>query len=158
LTIALHYVFNTPEDRIVWDVGHQTYPHKILTGRRDDMHSLRQEGGISGFPRRAESEYDTFGTAHSSTSISAALAAAVGLAFQVVDDILDVTADSATLGKTAGKDAADNKPTYVSILGMEASVALAETLRQNAHTALDLFGARADRLRAMADLIVQRKT
>lgn len=85
-------------------------------------------------------------------------AAAVGLAFQVVDDILDVTADSATLGKTAGKDAADNKPTYVSILGMEASVALAETLRQNAHTALDLFGARADRLRAMADLIVQRKT
>lgn len=77
LTIALHYVFNTPEDRIVWDVGHQTYPHKILTGRRDDMHSLRQEGGISGFPRRAESEYDTFGTAHSSTSISAALGMAM---------------------------------------------------------------------------------
>ena len=73
LTIALHYVFNTPYDRIVWDVGHQTYPHKILTGRRDRMHSLRQKGGISGFPRRDESEYDTFGTAHSSTSISAAL-------------------------------------------------------------------------------------
>ncbi len=72
LTIALHYVFNTPEDRLVWDVGHQTYPHKILTGRRDRMHSLRQLGGISGFPRRDESEYDTFGTAHSSTSISAA--------------------------------------------------------------------------------------
>src|ERR1700712_3952696 len=73
LTIALHYVFNTPYDRIVWDVGHQTYPHKILTGRRDRMHTLRQKDGISGFPRRAESEYDTFGTAHSSTSISAAL-------------------------------------------------------------------------------------
>jgi 1-deoxy-D-xylulose-5-phosphate synthase len=73
LSIALHYVFNTPHDRIVWDVGHQTYSHKILTGRRDQMHTLRQLDGISGFPRRSESEYDTFGTAHSSTSISAAL-------------------------------------------------------------------------------------
>ena len=72
LTVALHYVFNTPEDRLVWDVGHQTYPHKVLTGRRDRMGSLRQLGGISGFPRRDESEYDTFGTGHSSTSISAA--------------------------------------------------------------------------------------
>jgi len=77
LTIALHYVFNTPEDRLVWDVGHQTYPHKILTGRRDRMPSLRQLGGLSGFPRRDESEYDTFGTAHSSTSISAALGMAL---------------------------------------------------------------------------------
>jgi 1-deoxy-D-xylulose-5-phosphate synthase len=77
LTIALHYVFNTPYDRIVWDVGHQTYPHKILTGRRDGMASLRQWGGISGFPRRSESEFDAFGTAHSSTSISAALGMAV---------------------------------------------------------------------------------
>ncbi len=73
LTVALHYVFNTPWDRLVWDVGHQTYPHKILTGRRERMATLRQLGGISGFPRRDESEYDTFGTAHSSTSISAAL-------------------------------------------------------------------------------------
>src|SRR6266487_2598253 len=73
LTIALHYVFNTPHDRIVWDVGHQTYPHKILTGRREAMARLRMIGGISGFPRRTESEYDTFGTAHSSTSVSAAL-------------------------------------------------------------------------------------
>jgi len=77
LTVALHHVFNTPEDRLVWDVGHQTYPHKILTGRRDRMHTLRQLGGISGFPQRAESEYDTFGTAHSSTSISAALGMAL---------------------------------------------------------------------------------
>ena len=77
LTIALHYVFNTPHDRLVWDVGHQTYPHKILTGRRDRMDSLRQLGGLSGFPRRDESEYDTFGTAHSSTSISAALGMAM---------------------------------------------------------------------------------
>jgi len=73
LTVALHYVFNTPYDRLVWDVGHQTYPHKILTGRRDRMHTLRQLGGVSGFPRREESEYDTFGVGHSSTSISAAL-------------------------------------------------------------------------------------
>ena len=77
LTIALHYVFNTPQDRLVWDVGHQTYPHKILTGRRERMPTLRQLGGISGFPRRDESEYDTFGTAHSSTSISAALGMAL---------------------------------------------------------------------------------
>jgi 1-deoxy-D-xylulose-5-phosphate synthase len=78
LTVALHYVFETPEDRIVWDVGHQTYPHKILTGRREAMARLRMQDGISGFPRRAESRYDTFGTAHSSTSISAALGMAVG--------------------------------------------------------------------------------
>ena len=77
LTVALHYVFNTPDDRLVWDVGHQTYPHKILTGRRDRMDSLRQFGGLSGFPRREESAYDTFGTAHSSTSISAALGMAL---------------------------------------------------------------------------------
>src|SRR5215208_7716234 len=77
LTLALHYVFDTPEDRIVWDVGHQTYAHKILTGRRDKMPRLRMQDGISGFPRRAESKYDTFGTAHSSTSISAALGMAV---------------------------------------------------------------------------------
>jgi 1-deoxy-D-xylulose-5-phosphate synthase len=73
LTIALHHVFNLPHDRIVWDVGHQTYPHKILSGRREAMATLKQLGGISGFPRRSESEYDTFGTGHSSTSISAAL-------------------------------------------------------------------------------------
>ncbi|RYX90686.1 MAG: 1-deoxy-D-xylulose-5-phosphate synthase [Comamonadaceae bacterium] len=78
LTVALHYVFNTPWDRLVWDVGHQTYPHKILTGRRERMGSLRQLGGLSGFPQRAESEYDTFGTAHSSTSISAALGMLLG--------------------------------------------------------------------------------
>ncbi|MFN3612235.1 1-deoxy-D-xylulose-5-phosphate synthase [Tepidimonas sp.] len=77
LTVALHYVFDTPNDRLVWDVGHQTYPHKILTGRRERMHTLRQLGGISGFPVRSESEYDAFGTAHSSTSISAALGMAL---------------------------------------------------------------------------------
>lgn len=77
LTVALHYVFNTPQDRLVWDVGHQTYPHKILTGRRERMASLRQLGGLSGFPQRNESEHDAFGTAHSSTSISAALGMAL---------------------------------------------------------------------------------
>ena len=85
LTIALHYVFNTPDDRIVWDVGHQTYGHKILTGRREQMSTLRQHGGISGFPRRCESEYDTFGTAHSSTSISAALGMAIAARHQGKD-------------------------------------------------------------------------
>ncbi len=77
LTVALHRIFDTPHDRIVWDVGHQSYPHKILTGRRDQMGTLRQAGGLSGFPKRSESEYDAFGTAHSSTSISAALGMAV---------------------------------------------------------------------------------
>src|SRR5688500_4573390 len=77
LTVALHYVFDTPRDRLVWDVGHQAYPHKILTGRRDRIRTLRQGGGLSGFTRRSESEYDPFGAAHSSTSISAALGFAV---------------------------------------------------------------------------------
>ena len=77
LTVALHYVYDTPHDRIIWDVGHQSYPHKILTGRKDGMAHLRQFGGMSGFPKRSESEYDSFGTAHSSTSISAALGMAV---------------------------------------------------------------------------------
>ena len=77
LTVALHYIFDTPRDRLIWDVGHQSYPHKILTGRRDRIRTLRQEGGLSGFTKRAESEYDPFGAAHSSTSISAALGMAV---------------------------------------------------------------------------------
>ncbi|WP_287600487.1 1-deoxy-D-xylulose-5-phosphate synthase [Thiothrix sp.] len=77
LTVALHYVFNTPQDRLVWDVGHQAYPHKILTGRRERMDSIRQQGGLAGFPKRCESEYDTFGVGHSSTSISAALGMAL---------------------------------------------------------------------------------
>ena len=77
LTVALHHVFDTPTDRLIWDVGHQSYPHKILTGRKAGMSTLRQFGGMSGFPKRSESEYDAFGTAHSSTSISAALGMAV---------------------------------------------------------------------------------
>src|SRR3974390_2262406 len=77
LTVALHYVFDTPRDRLIWDVGHQAYPHKILTGRRDRIRTIRQGGGLSGFTKRAESEYDPFGAAHSSTSISAGLGMAV---------------------------------------------------------------------------------
>ena len=73
LSVALHYVFNTPKDKLIWDVGHQCYPHKILTGRKDKIRTLRQGGGLSGFTKRNESEYDTFGAAHSSTSISSAL-------------------------------------------------------------------------------------
>lgn len=85
LTIALHYIFNTPNDRVVWDVGHQTYAHKILTGRREGMSKLRMQGGVAGFPRRDESEYDAFGTAHSSTSISAALGMAVAAQLEGID-------------------------------------------------------------------------
>ena len=85
LTIALHYVFNTPDDRLVWDVGHQTYPHKILTGRRERMLSMRQAGGLAAFPSRDESEYDTFGVGHSSTSISAALGMMIAARAQGID-------------------------------------------------------------------------
>src|SRR5512146_1545451 len=81
LTVALHYVFDTPRDRLIWDVGHQAYPHKILTGRRDHIRTLRRAGGLSGFTRRSESEYDPFGAAHSSTSISAGLGMAVARDF-----------------------------------------------------------------------------
>src|SRR6201999_2783569 len=77
LTVALHYTFDTPNDRLIWDVGHQSYPHKILTGRKEQMGTIRQGGGLSGFTKRAESEYDPFGAAHSSTSISAGLGMAV---------------------------------------------------------------------------------
>ncbi len=102
LTIALHYVFNTPEDRLVWDVGHQTYPHKILTGRRERMGTLRQTDGISGFPRRDESEYDTFGVGHSSTSISAALGMAVAAACTGSErQVLAVIGDGALSGGQA---------------------------------------------------------
>ncbi|WP_407531194.1 1-deoxy-D-xylulose-5-phosphate synthase N-terminal domain-containing protein, partial [Methylobacterium oryzisoli] len=86
LTVALHHVFNTPEDRLIWDVGHQAYPHKILTGRRDRIRTLRQGGGLSGFTKRTESPYDPFGAAHSSTSISA------GLGMAVARDLRDAAA------------------------------------------------------------------
>ena len=96
LTTALHYVFNTPDDRIVWDIGHQAYPHKILTGRRDQLHTIRQAGGLSGFLKRTESEYDTFGAGHSSTSISAALGMAVAASQQKLDrDVVAVIGDGA---------------------------------------------------------------
>ena len=81
LTVALHYVFDTPRDKLIWDVGHQAYPHKILTGRRDRIRTVRQGGGLSGFTKRAESEYDPFGAAHASTSISAGLGMAVARDF-----------------------------------------------------------------------------
>ena len=96
MTIALHYVFNTPEDRLVWDVGHQTYPHKILTGRRDQMHTMRQKGGLSGFPKRDESPFDAFGVGHSSTSISAALGMAIAAQRQKSDkQVIAVIGDGA---------------------------------------------------------------
>ena len=86
ITIALHYLFDTPKDRLIWDVGHQCYPHKILTGRRDQMAGLRQQGGLSGFPNITESEYDHFGAGHSSTSISAALGMAIAAKSQGLDN------------------------------------------------------------------------
>jgi 1-deoxy-D-xylulose-5-phosphate synthase len=102
LTVALHYVFDTPDDRLIWDVGHQTYGHKILTGRREAMSTLRMKGGIAGFPRREESEYDAFGTAHSSTSISAALGMAIAAKQQKNDRwVVAVIGDGAMTGGMA---------------------------------------------------------
>ncbi|KZX51329.1 1-deoxy-D-xylulose-5-phosphate synthase [Halioglobus sp. HI00S01] len=102
LTIALHHVFNTPDDRIVWDVGHQTYPHKILTGRMQQMDSMRHAGGLSGFPKRSESEYDTFGVGHSSTSISAAMGMALAARQQGLDrKVIAVIGDGAITGGMA---------------------------------------------------------
>ena len=102
LTVALHHVFNTPDDRIVWDVGHQCYPHKVLTGRRDRMGSMRQKGGLSGFPKRSESEFDTFGVGHSSTSISAAMGMALAARQQGIDrKIVAVIGDGAITGGMA---------------------------------------------------------
>ncbi|MEP4147234.1 MAG: 1-deoxy-D-xylulose-5-phosphate synthase [Halioglobus sp.] len=102
LTIALHHVFNTPEDRIIWDVGHQTYPHKILTGRMQQMHGIRQAGGLSGFPKREESEYDSFGVGHSSTSISAAMGMALAAKQQGSDrKVIAVIGDGAITGGMA---------------------------------------------------------
>ena len=102
LTVALHHVFNTPHDRIVWDVGHQTYPHKILTGRRDRMNSMRQLEGLSGFPKRSESPYDTFGVGHSSTSISAAMGMALAAQNQGIDrKVIAVIGDGAITGGMA---------------------------------------------------------
>src|ERR1700692_4727962 len=96
LTVALHYIFDTPRDRLIWDVGHQAYPHKILTGRRDRIRTLRQGGGLSGFTKRAESEYDPFGAAHSSTSISAGLGMAVARDLKgEKNDVIAVIGDGA---------------------------------------------------------------
>src|SRR5215469_14190986 len=96
LTVALHYVFDTPKDRLIWDVGHQAYPHKILTGRRNRIETLRKGGGLSGFTKRAESEYDPFGAAHSSTSVSAALGMATARDFDGGDNhVIAVIGDGA---------------------------------------------------------------
>ena len=120
LTIALHHIFNTPDDRIVWDVGHQTYPHKILTGRRDRMHTMRKKGGLAGFPKRSESHYDTFGVGHSSTSISAALGMAIGATLKGEDrKVVAVIGDGAmTAGMAfeALNNAGDQKANLLVIL------------------------------------------
>ena len=102
LTVALHHVYNTPEDRIVWDVGHQTYPHKILTGRKQQMHTMRHAGGLAGFPKRSESHYDAFGVGHSSTSISAAMGMALAAAKQEQErKVIAVIGDGAITGGMA---------------------------------------------------------
>ncbi|WP_035517765.1 1-deoxy-D-xylulose-5-phosphate synthase [Pseudohaliea rubra] len=120
LTIALHHIFNTPDDRIVWDVGHQAYPHKILTGRMQQMHTMRQAGGLSGFPKRSESEYDTFGVGHSSTSISAAMGMALAAEKQGIDRrVVAVIGDGAITGGMAFEalaHAGDVRPNMLVVL------------------------------------------
>ena len=102
LTTAIHYVFNTPKDQLVWDVGHQAYGHKIITGRREQFHTNRKYGGLSGFPKRSESEYDTFGVGHSSTSISAAVGMATAARYKKEDrQVIAVIGDGAMTGGMA---------------------------------------------------------
>jgi hypothetical protein len=121
LTVALHYVFNTPEDPVIFDVSHQVYPHKILTGRRDRMHTLRQNGGISGFAKRSESEYDSFGAGHSTTSISAALGMQVAFELQGKQrNSVAVIGDGAITGGMAYE--AMNNAAYVRALALIGSL------------------------------------
>ena len=120
LTIALHYVFNTPNDKLIWDVGHQTYPHKILTGRKDKIRTLRKGGGLSGFTKRSESEYDTFGAAHSSTSISSSLGVAIANKLSnKSNDVIAVIGDgamSAGMAYEAMNNAGSSKTKMIVIL------------------------------------------
>ena len=120
LTVALHHIFDTPKDKIIWDVGHQTYPHKILTGRKDKIKTLRQGNGISGFTKRSESEYDPFGAAHSSTSISAALGIATANKLSnKSEDVVAVIGDgaiSAGMAYEAMNNAGDSKTKMIVIL------------------------------------------
>ena len=113
LTVALHYIFDTPKDKIIWDVGHQSYPHKILTGRKDKIKTLRQGDGLSGFTKRSESEFDPFGAAHSSTSISAALGIATANKLSnKSDEVVAVIGDgaiSAGMAYEAMNNAGDSK-------------------------------------------------
>jgi 1-deoxy-D-xylulose-5-phosphate synthase len=158
LTVALHYVFNTPEDRLVWDVGHQAYPHKILTGRRTLMRTLRQQGGISGFPRREESPYDTFGVGHSSTSISAALGMAIaakragsdrrvvavigdgamtaGMAFEALNHAGDLDSDLLVILNDNDMSISPNVGGLSNYLGRVLSGRLYSTVRENSKKVL----------------------
>src|ERR1700759_3439397 len=111
LTVAIHAIFDTPRDRLLWDVGHQAYPHKILTGRRDRIRSLRQGGGLSGFTKRSESEYDPFGAAHSSTSISA------GLGMAVARDLKDARYKAASEQERAEKGLVLDDRNVVAVIG-----------------------------------------
>lgn len=112
LTVALHFVFDTPEDRLIWDVGHQSYAHKVITGRRDLMHTLRKLGGISGFPRRSESEFDTFGTAHSSTSISAAIGMARAFQTKKINQVAVAVIGDGALSAGMAFEALNNAGVY----------------------------------------------
>ena len=120
LTVALHYIFNTPNDKLIWDVGHQSYPHKILTGRKDKIRTLRKGGGLSGFTKRSESEYDPFGAAHSSTSISSALGIAVANKLSnKSDDVIAVIGDgaiSAGMAYEAMNNAGSSKTKLLSLI------------------------------------------
>ena len=158
LTLAIHYVFDTPEDRLVWDVGHQAYPHKILTGRRARMETLRQRGGIAGFPRRDESPFDTFGVGHSSTSISAALGMAIaakregasrrvvavigdgamtaGLAFEALNHAGDLDADLLVILNDNDRSISPNVGGLSNYLGRILSGRLYSTVRENSKKAL----------------------
>ena len=141
LTVALHYVFDTPKDKLVWDVSHQCYPHKIITGRKDKIKTLRKGGGLSGFTKRSESEYDPFGAAHSSTSISSTLGMAVA---------------KKLTGKSIKKDNKKGKSTLINLMGYKKAYSYANNLKKKILLKLKKHGKKAKDLSDTIEFILGR--
>ena len=169
LTVALHHIFDTPKDKLIWDVGHQSYPHKILTGRKDKIRTLRQGSGLSGFTKRSESEFDPFGAAHSSTSISAGLGIATANKLSnKSDQVIAVIGDGAMSAgmayeamNNAGdsktkKDSKRGKATLISLLGYKNAIKYASKLKKEIFNSLVSYGNNAGDLKETIEFILSR--
>ena len=150
LTVALHYVFDTPNDKLIWDVGHQSYPHKILTGRKNKIRSLRQGNGLSGFTKRSESEYDPFGAAHSSTSISSALGIAEA------NKLANKSSNVIAVKKT-GKDQKKGKATLISLLGHMNAIKYCDRIILKINKNLKKYGSNSKNIKETLNYILHRQ-